>query len=113
MKFDDKKVRYSISLLPEYEDIRGHMATGDDEFDRECENRIITDLESGNDWAWCVVKVTAQYNGIRGVTGTDYLGCCSYADEKDFRECGYYADMCDNACRELYEKLADIVAELV
>ena len=97
-------IEYTVECLPEDAPVRGNaMASGDDAFDREVEDEIIADLES-NPWAWCCVKVTARAGGLEG---TDYLGCCSYESEEDFRRGGSYEDMKDCATRELLERLAE------
>ena len=43
-------------------------------------------LESGNQWAWCSVCVTARYGSLEGET---WLGGCSYESEESFRDCEY------------------------
>ena len=99
-----ERVNFKIEVLPEYLPIRGNvMASGDDEADTEEENRIIEELENGNSWAWCCIKVTASYKGLEG---TDYLGGCSYADENDFiNNSGYYEGMKERAFDELTNEL--------
>lgn len=108
--FDDFKVSYDLEIVREYMPIRGNaMASGDDDYDREVEDSIIADLEAGNDWAWCMVKVTATYDGIDSVEGVDYLGGCSYASEKDFKSPGgYYDDMKEVARDDLYGQLKQL-----
>jgi hypothetical protein len=95
----------TIDIFPEDVDVRGNaLASGDDEEDRREEDRIIAELDRGNLWAWCLVKVTVRYGGI---VESDTLGCCSYRDEHDFREGGsYYDDMVSVCC-------TNIVAELM
>lgn len=83
----------TITVTPEQEDIaiRGNaLASGDEEEDAAEEARILSELENGNPWAWCCVKVTAAYAGLEATT---YLGACSYRDEEDFRQGGYFDDM--------------------
>lgn len=111
IEFDDNAVTYDIEVLPEYTDVRGNvMASGDDDYDKECEDAILADLADGNEWAWCTVKVTARYDGVDCVEGTDYLGGCSYRDRADFEAGGYYDDMKDQARDELYAQLEGILA---
>lgn len=60
---------------------------------------ILTRLNQWGDlWAWCCVKVEAEFGGFRG---HEYLGGCSYKDTKDFIADGYYADMRDAAIEDL------------
>ena len=93
------KVTYTVECLPEDMPVEGNaMSSGDDQYDKEVEESISNDLDSGNPWAWCVVKVTAEWNGLKGV---DYLGGCSYKSEYDFRQDGYYEDMKDQALQDL------------
>ena len=100
-----KEVEFIVEMLPEEASIRGNaVVIGDEDRDRLAEGEIISALADGNDWAWCRVKVTARVDGIEG---TDYLGCCSYRDEEDFREGGCYEDMQGCALNELRDKLTD------
>lgn len=90
------KLTYKIDLTVEQDDtpVRGNaLASGNDEDDRECENAILRRLNRGDEWAWCVVTVTASVE-FEGETfkGRDTLGACSYRDEADFRQPGGYLD---------------------
>jgi len=89
---------FSISLLTE------HTHRQDMLEDQESIDKILSDLE-WNEWAWTCVKVTATFEGIEG---TDYLGCCSYENEKDFISCGYYEDMKAQAMEELLKKIESL-----
>ena len=98
-------ISYVITPEPEDMPVRGNaVASGDDAYDRRVEDGIIARLESGDDWAWCCVRVDAHLGGL---TGTAYLGGCSYADEAGFRRGGYYESMCAIAKSELVRLLAD------
>lgn len=100
------EVIYTLTIEDEDIPVRGNaQASGDDEDDREVEDGIIRRLERGDLWAWCTVKVTATIEGCDEV-GTNYLGGCSYEDEKDFcAEGGYYKDMCHEAREDLIGNL--------
>ena len=53
-------------------------------------------IDDDNVWGWCQVKVTAGYEDSAGTvfSESDYLGCCSYQSEHDFKQPGgYYDDM--------------------
>lgn len=64
-------------------------------------------LRSNSTWGWCTVVVTAQ---IGNLTGTAYLGGCSYTSKTDFiKNSGYYEQMKDEAIDELAQELAEIV----
>ena len=104
------EVEFSCRAEPEFTDVRGNaLASGDDAFDRAAEDEILAQLARGNEWAWCNVVVTAEW---RGFTGTDSLGCCSYASATDFREGGYFKDMKQRALEELNSRISDAVSEL-
>ena len=104
--FDDSKVSYELECHPEDAPIRGNaMASGDDDFDREVENKILAELKARNGWAWCTVRVVARYEGVDGIFGDNWLGCCSYAGREAFLKCPYYDDMCAEAKADLYQYL--------
>jgi hypothetical protein len=109
MKWEDVEgaIEYTVECLPEHTPIQGNaMASGDDELDHKVERDILADLQAGNPWAWCCVKVTAAF---RGLEETDYLGCCSYESEEGFREPGgYFDDMKATARDRLLKTLTDL-----
>lgn len=95
-------VRYTIECLPEDMPVRGNaLASGDDEEDRKAENAVLAALEC-NPWAWCLVRVRAWAGSVYG---EDYLGCCSYESEEDFKRGGYWEDMQANALSDLRVRL--------
>lgn len=86
--------------------VRGNaMASGDDELDRKVEDEILDRLDSGDVWAWASVEVRATHEGL---SGSDYLGCCCYRDEEDFKSGGYYEDMVREACSNLADQIAAV-----
>lgn len=90
---------FTISIEEEYLPVRGNaQVSGDEEADRDVENWIIGRLISGDIWAWCIVRVTAEWEGLRG---DDYLGACCYASEEDFKTGGYFEDMQQAAYQHL------------
>jgi hypothetical protein len=97
-------VVFSLECQPEDILIEGNaMASGDDEVDRQAEQWVKDQLNRGNEWAWCYVRVVATWAAPNGetFTGAAGLGACSYESEKDFREGGYYPDLCDEALADL------------
>ena len=66
--------------------------------------RVVDDLNAGNEWAWCCVKVTAFFQGAP-LTGTAYLGGCNYESEEDFMDGGYYEELCSEASDDLIREL--------
>ena len=102
-----------IELIAHWEDIpvRGNvMASGDDQFDKKCEDEVLERLENGDVWAWANVEVKCSYKGI--TSDSEYLGGCTYKDEDDFRKGGYFDDMVETCLDNLNEKLRELVNEL-
>jgi len=113
MKFDRNKVRYTLHVEQEEIEVRGNaVCTVDPVYDKRYEDEIIDRLDGGDVWAWARVKVTAYYDGINDVTGTDSMGGCSYNGEEDFRKCSYYDEMKEIACNDLEVKLDSIFSVL-
>ncbi len=105
------QVEFEVECLPEDISVEGNFASGDEEADREMERRIMADLESGNEWAWCTVRVTARYGDFEGV---DYLGACSYASKADFCQPGcYFDDMKKEALDDLNRKVRAAVEKII
>lgn len=107
MKFNLSEVEYSLTVEMDEMQVEGNaLASGDDALDEKVENEIIERLNAGDVWAWACVKVTATWNGIEG---TDYLGGCSYKDEKDFKQnSGYYESMKDEALEDLKRTIKEM-----
>lgn len=106
-------ISYTVSAEQDDMPVRGNaLASGDDKVDKECEDGIIRRLGAGDIWAWAQVKVTASVDlDGRTFSGRAYLGGCSYKDEADFRQPGwYYDDMCKEAREDLIVKLKEAVA---
>lgn len=95
-KFED----VSFSIKTHYEEcpVLGHFSDNRIESGDNIEKRILARLESGDSWAWNTVEVVAEFEDCKG---SDFLGCCSYENEADFREGGYFEDMKQEAYREL------------
>lgn len=107
------EITYTIGCLEEDIPVRGNaIASGDDAVDKETEDWIFEQLNSGNPWAWCCVKVTATVD-LDGdeINGYTYLGACSYKSEADFKADGYYEDMKAQAKEDLISKLKGLVAD--
>jgi hypothetical protein len=98
----------TIEALEEDIPVRGNaMASDDDAYDKEVEDKIIDDLNSGNVWAWCTVKLTMTHIPT-GVSSDQYLGACSYKNEEDFKTGNYFEDMKEQAYTEIGERLLAI-----
>jgi hypothetical protein len=92
----------TVEIIRENEDqpVRGNvMSSGDADADKAEEDRVLADLEA-NEWAWCVVKVTATWAGFHGESS--WLGGCSYRSREDYiRSSDYYNDQVREALEDL------------
>lgn len=86
-------VTWTVEALPEETPIEGNaLVSGDDATDTAAEDAIREQLESGNVWAWCTVRVTGETDD--GREHSEYLGCCNYESRVDFiKNSGYCDDM--------------------
>lgn len=105
-------VHIQVEALPECIPVRRNACcSGDDEFDRQVENAILKRLYQDDVWAWATMCVTAEWESLKE---TEYLGCCCYDGEEDFRNnSGYFEEMVDQAVanlntrlQKLYEKMS-------
>jgi hypothetical protein len=110
-KFNEKEVEYKLEIMDEDLPVRDNIqASGDDEDDRFVEDQILNRLENGDTWAWCIIKVTAEWRGLKGV---DYLGGCSYTNEKEFKmPGGYYEDMKVQALNDLKNQIKELQSKV-
>lgn len=91
--------------LPEDENPADCIATGDDAADAAWVARI-----ASGELQWFCAKVTASRFGLE--LGAAYLGCCDYADARDFvTDNFYYADMADEAIAEARTRIAALCRE--
>ena len=89
------KVTIELKMEPEEMQIEGNASCIDEKTDAETCRWIRSQIESGNDWAWCATSVTAT---IGSYSGSDSLCGCSYHSEADFRTPGgYFSDMVSEA----------------
>lgn len=100
-----EQVEFEIKCLPEDIQVKGNCSAIDEETDTTTEQMIYDQLNNGNQWAWCTVKVTANWKGLEG---SDYLGCCSYESEEDFKSGGYFQDMKEQAFNDLISKITSL-----
>lgn len=99
------EVKFSVSMTEETDPPDEKMIE-----DAECRKWIRDQLDSGNQWAWCMVVVRAQWNKFQGEAT---LGCCSYKSQEDFvQNSGYYEDLCMEAMNDLQESLEKIAGRL-
>jgi len=81
----------------------------DDFEDADTVRWIQKQLDKGNEWAWCRVKVTVT---IGGLEACDYLGACSYRSESEFKKGGYYSDMLLTCLEELYSNAKSVLEKI-
>ena len=102
-----QQVKFVLSAEQDDLEIRGSFDSGDEDLDEQTALDIEKKLEY-TEWAWACVKMECHWKGL---TGTDYLGGCSYEDEKDFIEhSGYYEDMKQTAYADLIQQIKDLKA---
>ena len=78
----------------------------DIDIDIKTKNYIIKELNKGNIWIWCDVKLTGEYLNIKC---SDYLSQCSYKNEIDFKNGGYYEDMQNIILNDINKSIEDII----
>lgn len=100
------KIEWTIEAEPEDIPVRGNaMDSGDKDYDKKVEDRIIK-RRSSNVWAWAAVTVRGSFLGL---STEEYLGGCSYRNEQDFRDGGYFEDM----QRTITDRLEEMVKAIV
>lgn len=101
----------AIEIIADYETmpLEGNLIdSGDAEFDKRVCEDVRQQLNVGNVWSWCSVEVKVSYKNI--IFSSDYLGCCSYDNEADFKAGAYYSDMVDTCIYDLNKQLQDLCA---
>jgi hypothetical protein len=112
-KLTAEEVIFTVQCEPEDIPLEGNVMCSDDKaFDRQCEDNIRRQLNDGNEWAWCIIKVSATYiaPNDQSFVGKDYLGGCSYESKEDFMvgNSDYFNDMKDNALEDLNTSIANL-----
>lgn len=109
-KITEAMVVWTVEAMEEDIPVRGNaVVSGNDEEDKEIEDAIIADLEDGNEWAWCIVRVTGRFKGLEAC---DTIGGCSYASYSDFAEGGYLEDMKEEVVEQLNRQVERITQAL-
>lgn len=109
MKLKKHMVQFEVSIEPEFTPIEKALGFENTGTDHSEYIKKVLDNDGQNPWLWCLVKVTAKYKQFEGV---DYLGCCAYESEQDFRNGGYFEDMCDQAFDDLKNQISQTLSEL-
>ena len=96
---------------PDHIPVEGNACvSGDDDFDREVEHNVLCRLQQGDVWAWAAVTIVVAWGQFEGRA---YLGCCSYADENDFRQPGcYFDDLVAEALAELNRSVREAYQQM-
>ncbi len=106
-----KEVTIVVTPFPEELPAKGNaICSGDEVFDRKVETEIVTRVENGDIWAWATVCVTAEWEALKE---NEYLGCCCYESEEDFRNnSGYFEEMVDQAIISLNTRLQGLYEKM-
>ena len=84
-------VRIELVMMPEDDPI-------DASLEESAASWVRGELEAGNEWAWCKVRVDVHYKDLHA---SEHLGGCSYECIEDFRASMYYTEMVDAALSQL------------
>jgi hypothetical protein len=95
-----------IEVIPE-DEIEGptydDFASGDDVADRQMVDEMNERRNGGDIWAWFSAHVRVTFGEFKS---SQYLGACSYSDEADFRQGGYFDDMVAEAIDDINQQIA-------
>ncbi len=100
------KANVTIALAKAYEDSIDWRR--EYKGDQQLLDWIQSQLDAGNEWAWCEVTVRVTWGDF---VREEHMGACSYESERAFREGGYYDDMvetCVDSIADVVDALADI-----
>jgi len=104
-KYVEENITFEIECLPEHMHPEGMaICSGDEDYDRQVVAKILEDLENGNEWSWCVVKVSGSVNGV---SSEEYLGGCSYESQESFENDLYCEDMKSSVIDEITKELLE------
>lgn len=122
-KLSAEEVVFSIRVEDEvYENPAKHFVpeagNEDDEIrTKEMVDSILKRVHHGDPWAWFTAIVEAKWiteSGVEVFIGSTSLGCCSYENEKDFKEnSGYYEDMCKEALNDLNQRIESLFLRML
>jgi hypothetical protein len=108
-KLIETEAKISIHVHPEDMSVRGnYIVTEDPTYDKQIEDKVIAEME-WNEWAWCVVEVKAQWEGL---TASTILGEIAEKNEQSFRENGYFDDMKHEVITKLVEQVKKIAEKI-
>jgi len=94
-----KQIAFSLEIIPEHIPL-------EEVFDSsEIIKEIKGQINQGNLWAWCTVRITGTYKVLSAYS---YLGCCSYKDLNDFMSSGYVADMQQEILQDIRNQIVSL-----
>lgn len=104
------EVSYAVTVEPEDIPFVGNCSAIDPETDRQTEEWIREQLNAGNEYAWCWVKVVASvvYDGII-FTGEDSLGGISCRDREELDRV-FLPEMRAPALADLRDRLQRVIS---
>ena len=117
----DDMIRYTYDISAEETLIRGNaIASGDEAYDKEIEDELISRVNNGDIWAWFSFQVKAflyVYNATIDeyktfVGKSSWLGCCSYQSYDDFvSDTHQRSGMDEEAFDDLKKVVANYIAQ--
>ena len=104
-------IRVVVTAFPDEIPVKGNaLCSGDEDFDRQVESEILNRLEQDDVWAWATVCVSAEWEALKE---NEYLGCCCYESEEDFRNnSGYFEEMVDQVITNLNKRLQNLYKKM-
>lgn len=93
-----------VLLYAEPMDVPFDRDSGDPVADAEDAAIVRARLARGDVWAWCVAVVKVRWGEYEGVAA---IGGCTYHNAEDFKRCGYYHDLVDDALADLNAQRAE------
>lgn len=107
------EVTFEVTTEPEDLEVRGNvLSSGDDDYDKEYEDRVLARLDRGEVEAWCCVAVKATWKGFHG---TEYLGGVTLSEDDTQADLAVLVDehgMKESALASLNQAIGAVAAEL-
>lgn len=104
-------IKIAVTAFPEEIPVKGNaMSSGDEDFDHQVETAIYERLKMDDIWAWTTVCVTGAWEEL---TMHEYIGCCCYDSEEDFRNnSGYFEEMVDEILANLNKRIQNLYEKM-
>ena len=105
-EFVEAEVVFAVQCEPEEMPVAGNvLASGDGATDRAAELEVLAQIEAGNVWAWCSIRVVATVPLIPQVAGLSVLSTCSYRSEQAYLDSELFDAMKEDALQDLNRQL--------